>query len=388
MVGNILLVIFFLTAPAGVLWLCRKFPVLNKIGPVMILYATGVVVGNLPWLPPGTKQIQELVTTAMIPLAIPMLLFNCSFKKGQTRIVGKALLGGVIAVVTAVILGFLLFRNHLGPEAAKIGGMATAVYIGGTVNLAAVQQMLGAQESTYIMMNTYDLIVSALYMAFLLMAGITLFRKFLPVDKSKISDQAKKELAEEVKKAEAVNPYAGFFRHENLMQILKASGLTLVIVAVSGGVALLLPKDYFMLTMILLLTTLGIAASFLKPVKKLEKSYDAGMYLIYIFSIAVASMADFSQMDLSQEIYLAGFLTFAVFVSLGLQALLAKLMKVDADSMVVASVAMINSAPFVPMMAAAMGNREALVTGITIGLIGYAIGNYLGVLLAQLLAFL
>ncbi len=388
MVGNILLVIFFLVAPAGVLWLCRKVPVMAKIGPVMLLYAIGIVAGNLPWLPAGTKQIQELVTTAMIPLAIPMLLFNCTFKKGQTRIVGKALLGGIIAVVTAVILGFLIFKNHLGSEAAKIGGMATAVYLGGTVNMAAVQQMVGAEESTFITMNIYDMIVSAVYIAFLLSAGITLFRRFLPVDKSKISDKTRRELAEEVKKTEAANPYAGFFRRPNLMQVLKAAGLTLAIVAVSSGLAILISKEYLVVIMILMLTTLSIGASFLKPVKKLEKSYDAGMYLIYIFSIAVASMADFSQINLSQEIYLAGFLLFAVFVSLALQALLAKLMKVDADSMVVASVAMINSAPFVPMMAAAMGNREALVTGITIGLIGYAVGNYFGVLMVQLLAFI
>ena len=60
-------------------------------------------------------------------------------------------------------------------------------------------------------------------------------------------------------------------------------------------------------------------------------------------------------------------------------------MKVDADSMVISSVAFINSPPFVPMVSAAMKNRDALVTGLAAGIVGYAIGNHIGVLMAQLL---
>jgi uncharacterized membrane protein len=143
-----------------------------------------------------------------------------------------------------------------------------------------------------------------------------------------------------------------------------------------------------MLTLILMLTTLGLAASFIKPIRSLSKSYDAGMYLIYIFSVAVASMADFSKFNLSEGLYLAFYLLFVVFASLIIQSLLARIMKVDGDSMVVTSVSMINSPPFVPMIAAAMGNRDAMVTGLTIGLVGYAVGNYLGVVLAEFLTIL
>lgn len=388
MIGDILLVIFYCVAPAGVLWLCRKVPFLNKIGPILVLYAVGLIIGNLGILPKDAAQIQEIVTSAMIPLAIPMLLFNSSFKRTQTGMMGRALIGGLVGVTVAVITGYLIFKDYLGPEGAKIGGMATAVYTGGTPNLAALQMMLGAKHETYILMNSYDLIICGTYLAFILTVGIKLFRRFLPVDKSRISEEAKREIEEENKKAQAANPYAGFFKKESIIQVLKAFGLTLAIVAVSGGVAMLVPKNYFMLTLILLLTTMGIGASFFKPVKNLTKSYDAGMYLIYIFSIAVASMADFSELNISEGFYLALYLIFIVFVSLIIQTLMAKLMKVDGDSMVISSVALVNSPPFVPMIAAAMGNRDAMVTGLTIGLIGYAVGNYLGVLLAQFLAIL
>ena len=65
--------------------------------------------------------------------------------------------------------------------------------------------------------------------------------------------------------------------------------------------------------------------------------------------------------------------------------LLARLFKVDADTAVITSVAMINSPLFVPMIAESMKNRRIIISGITVGIIGYAVGNYLGVLVARLL---
>jgi uncharacterized membrane protein len=137
-----------------------------------------------------------------------------------------------------------------------------------------------------------------------------------------------------------------------------------------------------------MLTTIGIGLSFWKPVKKLDKSYDLGMYLIYIFSLAIASMADLSNLQIMENLNMIAFLTFAIFVSLFIHAIICRLFKVNADSMVISSVAFINSPPFVPMIANAMKNRAALVTGITAGLMGYAVGNYLGILMAKLLHLL
>ena len=77
-----------------------------------------------------------------------------------------------------------------------------------------------------------------------------------------------------------------------------------------------------------------------------------------------------------------------IFGSLVLQVLLARLLKIDADTMTISSVTYICSPPFVPMMAAAMKNRSVLASGLAIGVVGYAIGNYLGFLLAGLLAAL
>jgi uncharacterized membrane protein len=43
------------------------------------------------------------------------------------------------------------------------------------------------------------------------------------------------------------------------------------------------------------------------------------------------------------------------------------------------------SPPFVPAVASALKNREIILPGLIIGLVGYAVGNYLGVLMGLLI---
>ena len=380
----IILCLIFCTAPAGVLWICKKVPFFGKIGPVLLLYILGVILGNIGIRPEGMGTLQDIMSSAMVPLAIPMMLFGCTFRLRETRQQLKALLTGLTAVVIAVIAGYLIFGKGL-PEGTKIGGMLTGVYTGGTINLAALKTMLGVSNETYILLNSYDMVVSFLYLTFLLTIGIKLFRKFLPYksDDHSASKVSKKELT-----MENDGNYKWLFTRKGLRDAGKVTGITLLICAISGGVALAFPSSAFMVIFILMLTTLGIGCSFIRPIHKLHHSYDLGMYCIYIFCIVVASMADLTNLDIMGGLNLMGYLLFAVFGSLAIQAILARIFKIDADTMIIASVTFINSPPFVPMMAAAMKNKNVLVTGLTLGIIGYAVGNYLGYLMSELLKLL
>lgn len=385
-VNWIILIAGFCLIPSVVLMLCRKYGFLKKIGPVMILYALGIIIGNTGLMPEQMPAVQELLSNAMVPLAIPLMLFGCTFNMKGARSQILALVTGMISVATAVIIGYFIFGRNL-PEGAKIGGMLTGVYTGGTINLAALKTMLGVDDETYILINSYDILVSFLYLSFLLAIGIRLFRKFLPNSLGTFTakDEAaiQKEMSKEDKK-----PVKGFFTRIGLAYTAKLLGLTLLIVGISAGVALLLPSEMFMTIFILMLTTLGIACSFIKKVHNMKYSYDIGMYFIYIFCIVVASMADLSKLNLAAGMELLGYLLVAVFGSLLLQVIFAKILKIDSDMMVIASVTYINSPPFVPMMAAAMKNKDVLIPGLTIGVIGYAVGNYLGFLMSQLLGLL
>ena len=387
------LAVFYCLAPAGVLRLCRRYGWARKIGPILLLYFLGAIIANLGILPGGDhrhaadlQSLQNLFTNAMIPLAIPLMLFSFTYRRSETRDQLIAMITGLVAVVIAVVAGYPIFGPHI-PDGPRVAGMYTACLTGGTVNMAAVSKSLGAPDQQFVLLNTCDMMVSFTYLVFIMAAGIRLARKFLPVKTldAKTNDDA--AIARELEEARK-NPYAGLFTKAGLGDALKLLGATLVIVALSAGLAFALTKllpGTFMMYFILAITTLSIAASFWKPLHELKYGYDIGMYCIYIFSIVVASMANVRAMDFSGALWIIGFLFFMEIVSLSLQLLSAKLFKVDADTAVIASVTYINSPPFVPMIAASMRNSRVLMPGLSIGIIGYAVGNYLGVLICGLL---
>ena len=385
-VNWIILVVGFCVIPAVVLRLCQRFSLLGKIGPVLLLYGLGIIIGNIGLMPEQMPAVQELLSNAMVPLAIPLMLFGCTFNMKGARSQILALATGMISVAAAVVVGYLIFGRDL-PEGAKIGGMLTGVYTGGTINLAALKTMLGVDEETYILINSYDILVSFLYLSFLLAIGIKMFRNFLPNTLGEFTAKDEKTIKAEMEK-ENRKPYRSLFTRVGAAYLAKLLGLTILIVGISAGVALALPSRMFMTIFILMLTTLGIGCSFIKKIHNMKYSYDFGMYFIYIFCIVVASMADLSKLDFAGGIGLLGYLLIAVFGSLLLQVIFAKIFKIDSDMMVIASVTFINSPPFVPMMAAAMKNKDVLIPGLTIGVIGYAAGNYLGFLMSQLLGLI
>jgi uncharacterized membrane protein len=345
-----------------------------------------MVIGNLPGLPAEMKVLQEMIPNVVIPLAIPMMLFGCVFSRKEMGLQIKIVISGFISVALAVVGGYLLFGRHVA-EGAQVGGIISGVYTGGTVNGAALQAIFNVESRTFVLINSYDIIISFLYFVFLFSVGIKLFRRLYGEHHGAISAEDKAEIDRQVAQTKQ-NPYKGLLTRAGLKQIGWILLMTIAVVGVSVGIALLLPEGWFMTVFILLLTTLGVVCSFFKPIRALDRSYDLGMYLIYIFSLAIASMADFSSLDLVGGANQLAFMLFAVFVSLLIHALFCRVMRVDADSMVVSSVAFINSPPFVPMAAAVMKNRNALVTGLAAGVAGYALGNHFGVLMEKLLSLL
>ena len=392
--GMIILCYFFIILafcfiPAGVMWLCRKVAVLGKLGPIMILYAIGMGIANMPFIPEEPMSVvQDILPNVLIPLAIPMMLYGCKFTSKAAGLQLKVVLSGILSVTVAVVIGYLVFGKSL-PQGAQIGGIITGMYTGGTVNAAALQAVFGVESETFILINSYDILISFLYFVFLFAIGIRMFRWLYgeKTVKEIISvgtlTGSENQLVDYKECRE--NSYQKLRTKEGLKQLWKILVVTIGVVAVSAGTAIIFPDNYFMIIFILLITTLGVACSFVPAVKKFDMSYDVGMYLIYIFSITIASMADFSKLSLESGIGLLCFMVIAVFISLALHAVFCRITKVDADSMVISSVAFINSPPFVPMVSAAMKNRDALVTGLAAGIVGYAIGNHLGVLIAQLL---
>ena len=388
--------LFYFLVPCAVIRLCRRVPFFGKMGAILTLYFLGVIVANLFIFPfEGVAEalfpLQDALTSVTILLAIPMILFACDFRNWPA---GRALVSlgvGFVSVVTVAAAGYFLFRGHLGAQANAIAGMAVGVYTGGTPNLASIKMMLGVDERTYVLMNSFDMLVSFVYLAFLLSFGIRLVRRILPAfdcrptcSRGTAPGLAADEGANRMAKGES-EMYRGIFTRAHFGKTLLALGLAVLIAGAAVGLSFLLTGAVNMVVVILTLTTLALAASFVPAVRRWEKSYDAGMYLVLVFSLVVASMVDIRSMNFDEGLYLLLYVSFTIFGSLLIQLLLGRLFKVDADTTLITSVAMINSPLFVPMIADAMKNRRVILTGITIGIIGYAAGNYLGVLLAGIL---
>lgn len=375
----IILALVMCVLPAGVVWLCNRSKVLGKLGPIMVLYAVGMVFGNIPPLVPYLKPLQDVIPNVMVPLAIPMMLFGCSFSSREAGLQLKIVVSGFLSVCLAVTVGYVMFGYNVN-EGAQVGGIITGMYTGGTLNAAALQAIFRIKSETFILINSYDIIISFLYFVFLFSFGIKMFRRLYGEQGVRQSDDVVTLQGGES------SSYGRLLTREGFVQMWKIVGVTLVIVALSAATTLLFDDAWFMVVFILMLTTLGVAASFVKRVREMDLSYDLGMYLIYIFSFAIATMADFSSLDLKAGVNQLAFMSVAVFVSLLIHAVVCRTMRVDADSMMISSVAFINSPPFVPMAAVAMRNKRAIVTGLGAGIVGYALGNHLGVLMAELLS--
>lgn len=374
----VLLILFYVFTPLLILFLCRKFQFVNRLGSVLVAYIVGLIVANIGVLPQGSKEVQDLLTTLTIPLAIPLLLFSANIREwGKlARVTLKSMILGVLSVTIVVFAGFFIFSGMGIPELWKVAGMLIGVYTGGTPNLAALKLMLNVDPDTYLLTHTYDMVVSVVYLAVLLSIGKRVLRAFLP--------KFPHTQATIAGNYASTDSHKGMLSKEQLVPLLRAIGLAILIFGVGAGLSFMVDKSNQLLVVILAITSLGIGASLIPAINRTQKTFEAGMYLILIFSIVVASMADVSQFS-GIALGLLGYVTLAVFGSLLLHILFAYLFRIDADTLMITSTALIFSPPFVPLVASALGNRAIIVSGLTVGLIGYAIGNYLGVAVAELL---
>lgn len=412
----IALVLFYVLTPILILHLCHRFPFVNKLGSVIIAYLIGLIIGNIGILPgmgtvlheymllhpkAGVEEVNALLAAGSIGpdqllafeiyklrdtlmsitilLAIPLVLFSADVRQWG-KMAGKnliALFTGIVSVVVVVVLGYFIFRGFGMKDLWKVSGLLVGVYTGGTPNLAALKMMLDVDANTYILTHTYDLIIGVAYLSFLMSVGQRLFNKVLPAYPYRQDEVRIRDL-------DGKDPFWGIFRRSVFVPLLKAYGLAILIFGIAVGLSTLVADSMMMVVVILSITTLGLAASFLPSINKIEKTFESGMYLILIFSLVVSSMADVRHFSgITPGLF--AYVTMAVFGSLAMQVLLARFFKIDSDTVIITSTAMICSPPFVPVVAGALKNKDIIIPGITMGIIGYVVGNYLGFIIANVL---
>jgi uncharacterized membrane protein len=366
--------------PALVVELVKRNRMAGMVGPVILCYALGLVLGNLPDSPVDVK-VSEEVGSAAVPIAISLMLLSTRFVS-WIRYAKKAAMSFGLAVLAVIITSFtvtFLFQNVYGDrlEFWKLSGMVVGVYTGGTPNLSAIGTALGAGHETFIIMNACDLVLSSVYLLLLLTVAQRIALKFLP---SFVR-------VEETDRDETFH-YQRYQRMLPKMVVARYLGLALLlalgILGASVGFSMLVANGVITAPNVILgVTTLSLGASFVRKIRFLPRTYEFGEYFLLIFCLGIGSMSNMN--DLLQSSPLMFYYVTCVFVgTISLHFLFSWMFKMDADTTLITSVAGIFGPAFIGPVASVLKNRDIVVSGLTTGLVGYAIANYLGIGLANL----
>jgi len=362
-------VLVALVFPALANWLAAHFKPARMLGPVVLCYGAGILFGNLGL--PLDNEVSIRLSSAAVPLAIPLLLFSSEVRK-WLNLARPLLLSFIIACFSAVVASGLvgwLFRTRTD-EWWKIAGMLVGVYVGGTANMSAVGIALDVRKETFLLVSTSDLVTGGVYLLFLLSLGQRLLLKILPPFQPEDGAHEHVELP----------PGSGFTR-ANAAPLAIAFGLTCAIVGASVGLSFLFLGRLDSPFVLVALTTLGIAASLFPKIRTLAGAYDLGEYALFVFCVSVGSMADVSQLAGTSPVIFF-FVLAAMCLAIAIHVGISRLARLDADTTIICSTATIFGPAFIGPVASALKNRQLVGPGLTLGLAGISLGTYFGLFTA------
>jgi len=389
MIPYVLLALLF---PALVQFLRDKVKPLSFLNPLLTSYAVGILLGNTVLRGQTAFSAFDVMATVSVALSIPLMLFTLDVRSWGTS-TGKVMLGMALAAVSVVItvaIGVPLFSSAL-PEYPDLAGLLVGVYTGGTPNLAALRIALGVDNNLYLAVHASDTVIGALYILFYITVAKYVFGWFLKIPEPAVDDATP-------------DPHPGRELYDSVLQkrfpfivdVLRVSprlplarnvGLTFVSVGAAFALSLAFPPGSQTMVVILGITTIAIALSFAKPVRETQGSFALGEYFILVFSFSAGSMGDVRRiLGASPMVFLL--VAYTVLASMVIHVILSRMFRLDRNTMMISSTAAICSPPFVGLVAGALGDKKIIAPGITAGIVGYAVGNYLGVLVARVLALM
>ncbi len=356
-----LAILLFFGTPIAAILLEKKTGA-SWLDPVLVCYAVGFVMANVPIA--FNDHVANEVASAVVPLAIPLLLFETDILK-WAKGSRNTIVAFVIAVLASLIVLPSMFMTFEGQHAelASITGMLTGTWIGGSPNLLAVGAALGVGKETLATTNIADVVVGGIYLLMLLTFARPLLGKVFPPPENPTPMII-----------ETSDLTTGQRFKQGVLSLL----LALLILGFGVGVSLLVAGKIVAPWVILTITTGGVAASFLPKIRELKASYEVGNYLILVFCVAIGSLTDLSALATTGSFVLM-FTAVSLVSAIALHFTVCRLLKIDVDTTIITSVATVMGPPLVVPVARRLNNQEAFVSGVTTGLVGYALGNYLGI---------
>ncbi|MCB0703871.1 MAG: DUF819 family protein [Saprospiraceae bacterium] len=369
-----LLSILILAGFPALSYLIQKRSGYSWLSPVLLCYATGILLANVKWFEVG-HAVVESARDASILLGIPLLLIGTDFPAFQKQAKNLLLAFG-LCVLSGIVLtiGVGYFFKDIIEQIWIYSGMLIGVYTGGIPNMNLIGLALKAPDAAFIYLNGADIVIGGFFLLLLLSIGKQVYGYFL---KAPILFSA--AAAENLQEAGIWPGWRSFFQN---------FGLSILITSAAVGITLLLSGSLEQVALLLLLlTTISLALSFIPKIRFMPGSFSIGEYFLLVFSVAIGLLADFSQIE-TKGLPVFLFTACVLFLAAGLHVLLCRLFRIDRDTAMITATAAFYGPPFVPQIASTLQNPGLIFPGILCGLCGFAIGNYLGISLGSFLAYL
>jgi len=354
----------------------RRVGVFRSLGAALVGILLAMLLSNIGILP-GTSPTYQFLMGTGVNLAIALILLSVDL--GSVLKAGSGMLAafGIGALGTAVgaITGGLLLSGVVGPETWKLAGQFTGTYTGGGANFAALGRAFETSADLFSAATAADVIVTAVWMAACLTVPVLLGRP----------KQGQGEGA----------PVAGESSGEGqltLERTLQSSvkpvllGDTAALVAIAVGAVWGADKLAGLLPIheVLWLTTIVLILAQVPAVKALSGSALFGNYLLLLFLASNGARSVIANLvAMGPPVFYYAIITVALHgvVIFGI----GRLARLDFATLAVASQANVGGAASAIALAGARGYTDQLVPGVAVGLLGYAVGNYLGFVVAAMM---
>lgn len=372
------LIIVFLGIIAFSLWLSSRFKIAAKISPVLIILGISALLSNTGIIVSGGEFYDSLMDYA-VSFAVCLILFTVrlgDLKKAGVPVLFAFAIACFCSFAGCIVGSIALinkFDGVLAGQGWKIAGPYIGTYIGGSLNFFSMWQGLE--------MGNPDLFAAANAVDNLTLVPIFAFWMVVP------------------KFLEKFYPSAGSYTQTDLQhQINSKTPVPLIIRDIAAlafwALFIIFISKYLrnnfikplmpMMPTILIITTLAIIGGRLKFIQNLKGSHEIGNLAFYFFFAAIGAL-----MDIQKAVRLAPvlfvFVTIVIVVQISLALVLGKIFGVNLRVLAIAELAAKAGPSTVIAYTNAKNWNELALPGAAVGLLGYAIGNYIGFAGAYLL---
>lgn len=370
-------------------WLDSRYGWARTVGATMIVIVLGALLSNTG-LVPFESPVYDVIGGPVTSLAIVWLLFAVDVRdlRAAGPRMGAAFAIAVTATAAGAILAAILFDGAFGGEAWRLAGVMTGTYAGGSINFVAVGRAVELPPALFSAATAADNVMTAVWFGATLMLPVWLGRRWGmarqgepgPEEEAAVPPGPSAPSAQ----AAAADPHDEhpFLSTAPLrvidLGVLLALGLLLV--AASDAVAGLVPGT----PGILWLTTLALLVGHTPWVRRLDGAMHLGSLGLHLFLAMIGILSRVSEiLRVGPEVF--WFTALVVLVHGLLTFGGCRLARLDLPTTAVASQAAVGGPSSALAIAVARDWKGLVLPGVVVGLLGYAIGNYLGLAVAYLM---